>query len=186
MVLHHVGVSHEVKLVIGKRQALSSNVALLIINSVIGSHLLKSFRGRSIVHRGRVQPKRHCVYGECTKLSANIQNTRSSTTGRRMIQNIAQDLILSPTGPNTCTNPIAKIRRNSRIARDHLENLFQAFQSWTIFQHSRETEVYTSRQLTEIIAGMCLVQRFRDKWWRDLRFGTSEVPILRYLKGGVL
>src|SRR5258705_10270742 len=50
MVLHHVGVSHEVKLVVGKGQWLSPNVALLVIDALVGGYLLKSFCGRPIIH----------------------------------------------------------------------------------------------------------------------------------------
>src|SRR5882672_6711079 len=50
MVLNHVSVSHEVKLVIGKGQRLSPNVALLVIDAVVGGYLLKSFCGRPIIY----------------------------------------------------------------------------------------------------------------------------------------
>src|SRR3977135_4665597 len=41
MVIHHVSVSHEDKLVIGKGQWLSPNIALLVVDAVVGGYLLK-------------------------------------------------------------------------------------------------------------------------------------------------
>src|SRR5467141_2914125 len=72
MVLNHVSVSHEVKLVVGKGQRLSSNVALLVVDAVVGGYLLKNLCGRPVVHGRHAAPELHGVYGQRTELSSDI------------------------------------------------------------------------------------------------------------------
>src|SRR6266576_5170904 len=96
MVLHHVGVSHEVKLVIGKRQWLSPNIALLVVNAVAGGYLLKSFCGRPKVHGRSLAPELHCVYCQRAELRSDIQHTGRRSVRRSMTQNITQDSIFPP------------------------------------------------------------------------------------------
>src|SRR6266699_2469942 len=45
MVLDHVGVSHEIKLVVGKGQRLNPDVALLLVDAVVRGHFLKVICG---------------------------------------------------------------------------------------------------------------------------------------------
>src|SRR5882672_1539605 len=148
MVLNHVGVRHEVKLVVRKRQRLSPNVTLLVVDAVVGNHLLKNFCGRPIVYGRRVAPEFHGVYGQRTELRPHIQHAGWSRARGSMTQDITQDSILSPARPDAPPNPIGKIGRHSRIARDQLENLFETVQCWELFLHSGKTEVYTSEHKT--------------------------------------
>ncbi len=96
MVLHHVRVSHEVKLVVGKRQWLNSNIALLEVNSVVRGYLLKNRRGWPIVHSRRAAPELHRVYGQRPELRSDVQDIGGSGAGRSMVQDMTQDSILTP------------------------------------------------------------------------------------------
>src|SRR3981189_1244458 len=106
MVLHHVSVSHEVKLVVGKGQRLSPNIALLVVDAVAGGYLLKSFCGRPIIHGRSLAPELHGVYSQRTELRSDIQHTGRRSVGRSMTQDITQDSILSSARPETSANPI--------------------------------------------------------------------------------
>jgi hypothetical protein len=75
MVLYHIGVSHEIKLVVGKGQRLSPGIAFLVVDSVVRRYLRKSFCGRPIVRSRRVAPEPHGVYGQGAELRSDVQIT---------------------------------------------------------------------------------------------------------------
>src|SRR6267142_3912948 len=96
MVLNHVSVSHEVKVVVGKGQWLSPNIALLVVDAVVGGYLLKSFCGRPIIHGRSLASERHGVYSQRTELRSDIQHTGTRSVRRSMTQNITQNSIFPP------------------------------------------------------------------------------------------
>src|SRR5467141_1913134 len=96
MVLHHVSVSHEVKLVIGKGQWLSPNIALLVVDAVVGGYLLKSFCGRPIIHGRSLATELHGVYSQRSELRSDIQHTGRRSVRKSMAQDITQDSIFPP------------------------------------------------------------------------------------------
>src|SRR5260370_2209318 len=144
MVLHHVCVSHEVKLVVGKGQRLSPHIALLVRDPAVRGYLLKSCRSRAIVHGRCATLQHHSVYGKRPELRSDVQDFGRSGACKSMSQNITQDAIFGPACPETPPNPICEIEWNSRIASDQLENLFEAVQGWALFLHSRKPK-YTLR-----------------------------------------